>query len=139
MFDMQSLRETLTDDGRVSIEWFFFGLAAQLIIGVCIFIHWYASRKRRRIVIPIPIIYAGLIAAVMLLVYASIRHDFVFVVGQFLVILIGLRILEQIRRTHAEPNETWSTDFPNVEPDTAEINLNSENKEKTGNNLQQRL
>ncbi|MCG8407021.1 MAG: lipid-A-disaccharide synthase N-terminal domain-containing protein [Phycisphaerales bacterium] len=122
IFDFDSLEETLTN-GRIDIEWVFFGLVAQLIILVCLIVHWYASRKHGRVFIPVSAVYMGLIASAMLLVYASVRHDIVYVVGQLLTIMIGLRLLECLRRAETKQTQDGNTSFPKVEPDTAEINL----------------
>ena len=62
----------------------------------------------------------NLVATVMLLVYASIRHDLVYVVGQLLNVMIGLRLLELIRRTGVKRAATDVEQFPRVEPESAE-------------------
>ena len=118
-FDLERLLETLTA-GRISSGWLLLGLAAQLIVAGCLVSQWYVSRRHGRIVIRSGVIYVGLVATVMLLVYASIRHDLVYVVGQLLNVMIGLRLLELIRRIGAKQAETDVAHFPRVEPESAE-------------------
>lgn len=118
-FDLGRLLETLTA-GRINEGWLLFGLAAQLIVVGCLLAQWYVSKRHGRIVIRSGVIYVGLVATVMLLVYASIRHDIVYVVGQLLNVMIGLRLLELVRRTGAKRAETDVEQFPRVEPESAE-------------------
>lgn len=111
----------LATEGRIGLRWVVFGLAAQGVIVGCLVAQWRASRKRGRTVLPVPIVYVGLIATVMLLVYASIRHDVVFVAGQLLNVMIALRLIELLRRRGNGPTEPAEEEtFPVVEPDTAE-------------------
>lgn len=117
--DLERLLETLTA-GRINTGWLLFGLAAQLIVVGCLLAQWYVSKRHGRIVIRSGVIYVGLVATVMLLVYASIRHDIVYVVGQLLNVMIGLRLLELIRRTGVKRTETDVEHFPRVEPESAE-------------------
>lgn len=117
--DLERLFESLSGD-QLSVGWLLFGLAAQLIMVGCLLAQWYASRRHGRIVIRSGVVYVGLVATVMLLVYASIRHDLVYVVGQILNVLIGLRLLELLRRTEVRRTETDMEHFPRIEPESAE-------------------
>ncbi len=118
--DWNGLIELVTEGG-IGLGWVVFGLLAQVVIVCCLVAQWRASRKRGRIVLPVPLVYVGLIATVMLLVYASIRHDLVFVAGQLLNVMIALRLIELLRRPGNGPTEPAEEEtFPVVEPDTAE-------------------
>ena len=112
----------IVTDGRISIRWVIVGLIAQFVIFGCIVAQWYISRRRKRITLPIGLIYVGLGAFTVLLVYASIRHDIVFVVGQMLNIVVALRLIELLSRKTGRPinDGDEEPDFPTVEPDTAE-------------------
>ncbi len=119
-FEWDNLIEVVTE-GRISVSWVVFGLAAQFVVFCCLVAQWYVSSRRRRIALPVSLVYVGLIAIVMLLVYASIRHDLVFVAGQLLNVMIALRLIELLRRPGNGPTEPAEEEtFPVVEPDTAE-------------------
>ncbi len=119
-FEWDNLIEVVTE-GRISVSWVVFGLAAQFVVFCCLMAQWYVSSRRRRIALPVSLVYVGLIAIVMLLVYASIRHDVVFVVGQLLNIVIALRLIELLNRSTGKPiGGDDEHSFPTVEPDTAE-------------------
>lgn len=118
-FDWDGLVNVLTE-GRIGLGWIVFGLVAQLVIVGCLMAQWHVSRRRRRFVLPTALVYVWLVAVVMLLVYASIRHDAVFVAGQLLNVVIALRLIELLRRSIARPTEPEASLFPTVEPDTAE-------------------
>ena len=124
--DFEQLFETLTRQRRIGGGWLLIGLAAQFTILCSLVLHAYASRKRRKIVVSTRRIYACLIATAVLLMYASVRHDLVFVVGQILSLMIGLRILEWVRRAEGRKAEPDRTRFPVVEPDSAEIKLKTQ-------------
>ena len=118
-FNLEHFFETLTAD-RISAGWIVFGMTAQFIMMGCLAAQWYVSRRHGRTVIRSGVIYVGLVATVMLLVYASIRHDLIFVVGQLLNVVIGLRLLDLIRRNGVKRTETDVEHFPRVEPESAE-------------------
>ncbi len=105
---------------RSDHEWLIFGLCAQLLIAVCLLIHVVWTRRGGRLVIPPVFGYVGLIAMLMLLVYAAQRHDLVFVVGQFLNTLICVWLLVLIRRRQDLAREEETPRFPIVAPDSAE-------------------
>jgi len=118
-FDWDRLLETLTA-GRISVGWLLFGFAAQMMVAGCLVAQWYVSKRHGRVVIRSGMIYAGLVATVMLLVYASIRHDLIYVLGQLLNVLIGLQLLALIRRDGAKRAKPDVEHFPRVEPESAE-------------------
>jgi lipid-A-disaccharide synthase-like uncharacterized protein len=105
---------------RADHEWLIFGLGAQLLVAVCLLIHVVWTRRGRQVVIPPVFGYVGLIAMLMLLVYAAQRHDLVFVVGQFLNTLICVWLLVLIRRRQDRTREEDAPRFPIVAPDSAE-------------------
>ena len=117
--DLESLVETLTG-GRIHFVWILFGLMAQLLIVGCLLAQRRASRQEGRSIITPPVIYVGLVATVMLLVYASLRHDIVFAIGQVLNVIVGMRILEMLRRPEVKKKRPEKTSFPDVKPHSAE-------------------
>ena len=109
--------------------WLIAGLGAQAAILLCLLIHMIVSAKRHRLMPPVSIGYVGLLATLVLMTYASRRHDVVFMVGQFVNTLICLRLLVLIRRSReakpeqqAPPKEEPSR-FPVVAPDSADQKL----------------
>ncbi len=118
-----SLFENLTSGSEVHGVWVFFGLVAQLAVLVCLLVHWLLCRRRRAVAVPRALLGIFLGATVVLLVYAALRHDIVFVVGQLLSILIALRALELTRRRQPQEIAPPQGAFPHIQPDSAEINL----------------
>lgn len=104
-------------------NWLIFGMCAQVLIALGFIGHLIASRWWRGISLPPAIGYACLIATVMLLVYAAHRRDPVFVIGQFVNILICLRLLTVTRRSRAQAARDEDGSFPVVAPDSAERSL----------------
>ena len=109
--------------------WLVFGLCAQAAILVCFGIHLVASWKRQKLIIPPSIGYVGLVATLMLMIYASLRHDAVFLLGQFLNTLICVRLLMLIRRAQEKMRQQRQTlqdepsGFPIVSPDSVNRRL----------------
>ena len=109
--------------------WLVFGLCAQAAILVCFGIHLVASWKRHKLIIPPSIGYVGLVATLMLMIYASLRHDAVFLLGQFLNTLICVRLLMLIRRAQEKMRQQEQTlpeepsGFPIVSPDSVNRRL----------------
>lgn len=118
-FDFSALLEHVIG-GEVGVGWLLFGLLAQMIVFGCLVAQRIASRRRGKSALPASIIYAALIAMVMLLVYASVRHDLVFVIGQLLNVIIALRLLEWVRKGDGKERLSESNNFPVVEPDSAD-------------------
>ncbi len=119
------LFDNLTTGSEVHGVWVFFGLAAQGAVLVCLLIHWILCRRRGSVAVPRALIGILMGTTVVLLVYAALRHDIVFVVGQLLGILIALRALELTRRREPQEIVPPEEGFPRVEPDSAEIDLRS--------------
>lgn len=110
---------------NIEPAWLILGFSAQAAILVCVGIHLAASHKRRKLVMPPSIGYVGLVATLMLMIYASLRHDVVFVAGQFINALICVRLLVLIRRAQEKLRQPASVDqkeepsgFPIVSPDS---------------------
>jgi lipid-A-disaccharide synthase-like uncharacterized protein len=108
-------------------RWLAVGLVAQAVIALCLAIHLVASRRQRGFAIPQALGYLGTIATLVLMVYAARHHDLVFTIGQFINVLICLRLLGWIdrRRPHARPSEPGTVEgedsrFPVVAPHQAE-------------------
>ena len=116
-------------DGVEPLFWLVFGLCAQAAILVCFGIHLVASWKRHKLVIPPSIGYVGLVATLMLMIYASHRQDAVFLLGQFLNTLICVRLLMLIRRAQEKMRQQRQTlpdepsGFPIVSPDSVNRRL----------------
>lgn len=119
MIDWSIARDTMVESSRVDIGWVIFGLAAQGLFLAGLAGHWFATRKKGRIFLPPSVVSVGLVASVMLMIYASVRHDIVFVVGQILNMMIGFRLLELVSKINASA-PLDETKFPEVRPDAAD-------------------
>lgn len=119
-FDFSNLRATLTEGSNIELGWLLLGIAAQVIFLICLFGQWYVTRKRGRMVLPVGMIYLGLLATILLLIYASVRHDIVFVIGQLVNMLIGFRLLEVVGSVNEVVQHRDETPFPDIRPDSAE-------------------
>lgn len=116
-------------DGAIELveaHWHIYGLFAQAAIALCLLIHVVVSRRKGYLVFPPIIGYIGLLATLILLIYASAHREVVFMVGQFINMLICLRILTWLRQNQ-QPSEILSprsdddsNPFPKVAPDEAE-------------------
>lgn len=100
--------------------WLIFGMVAQLFIVVGVVVHLVLSRRRGKVVIPSVCGYAGVVATLMLLVYATQQRDLVFMVGQFINTLICVRLLALSRREEDRLRIERTPRFPVVAPDMAE-------------------
>jgi lipid-A-disaccharide synthase-like uncharacterized protein len=107
--------------------WEYLGLGAQVAIAICLAIHVLASKQKGRFEFPPIIGYLGLVATLVLMIYASRRHERVFMIGQFINMLICLRALTLFRRVRerrsASPPPSLPdhhASFPVVAPDSAE-------------------
>ncbi len=118
-FDLSALLDRVTE-GEIGVGWLLIGLLAQMILFGCLVAQRIASKRRGKSILPASIIYVALIAMVMLLVYASVRHDLVFVIGQLINVIIALRLLEWVRKGDGKERVSESNNFPVVEPDSAD-------------------
>ena len=75
-----------------------FGLIGQLLFTGRFIIQWVSSERHGRSVIPAAFWHLSISGAIVLLIYAVLRHDPVFVLGQSTGLLIYLRNLQFIAR-----------------------------------------
>lgn len=73
--------------------WTLWGLVAQALFFSRFIVQWWCSEKAKKTVIPDNFWYLSLIAAVMTLIYALKRSDFVFLITGILQILLYSRNL----------------------------------------------
>jgi len=78
--------------------WLRIGFFGQALFSARFVIHWLASERMRRSVVPHPFLWVSLASGVTLFAYASWRGDPVFVPGQRLGLFVYLRNLMLIRR-----------------------------------------
>lgn len=71
--------------------WTYWGMAAQGFFFLRLIIQWFRSEKAKRTIIPSSFWWLGLIGASMLLIYALIRNDIVFIITAILQIIIYSR------------------------------------------------
>lgn len=86
--------------------WVIWGFVAQLMFMMRFVVQWIASERAKRSIVPIAFWFFSLAGGVLLLIYAIIRQDPVFIAGQGLGLLIYSRNLWLIfaeRRSAARP------------------------------------
>lgn len=86
--------------------WVIWGLIAQSMFMMRFVVQWIASERARRSIVPIAFWFFSLAGGVLLLTYAIIRQDPVFIAGQSLGLLIYSRNLWLIfaeRRAASRP------------------------------------
>ncbi len=83
------------------------GFAGQALFSARFLVQWAVSEARRQSVIPLAFWYFSLAGGVVLLTYALLRHDPVFVVGQLAGLVVYIRnlilIYRQRRRQRQQP------------------------------------
>lgn len=80
------------------------GLAGQFLFSMRFVIQWICAEKRRQSVIPVAFWYFSLAGSLLLLTYAILRRDLVFILGQstgFLIYGRNLYFIYQERREKA--------------------------------------
>ncbi|WP_029914903.1 lipid-A-disaccharide synthase N-terminal domain-containing protein [Pelobacter seleniigenes] len=82
------------------------GFSGQAMFFMRFFVQWLYSEKHRRSMIPTAFWYFSLAGSVLLLTYAIIKKDPVFIVGQSTGFIIYTRNLVLIRR---EQQKKWAT------------------------------
>jgi lipid-A-disaccharide synthase-like uncharacterized protein len=82
--------------------WVFFGFFAQGVFMMRFVVQLIASERKKRSYVPIAFWYLSLTGGLMLFVYAAVRRDPVFVLGQGLGIFIYARNLMLIRKRNTE-------------------------------------
>jgi len=73
--------------------WLIVGFVGQFLFFMRFFIQWLASERQKKSVIPITFWYFSIGGSLMLLTYALVRKDPVFIVGQSMGLLIYSRNL----------------------------------------------
>ncbi len=81
------------------------GFAGQALFFLRFFVQWLHSERQRRSLIPTAFWYFSLAGSTLLLVYALMRRDLVFTVGQAAGFLIYTRNLVLISRNRREQVE----------------------------------
>jgi len=75
------------------------GFTGQFFFFMRFFIQWISSEKQQKSVIPVAFWYFSLLGSFFLLIYAILRRDIVFIVGQSGGTFIYLRNLYFIHKT----------------------------------------
>jgi lipid-A-disaccharide synthase-like uncharacterized protein len=83
-----------------------FGFAGQALFSARFIVQWVASEAKKQSVIPLAFWYFSLAGGVFLLVYAILRHDPVFVLGQAAGLIVYVRNLVLIFRERATAQAT---------------------------------
>lgn len=71
--------------------WTWFGFVAQAFFFGRFAVQWWATERARRVVIPGAFWWCSLIGGVLILAYAIVRKDVVFIVGSALAFVIYVR------------------------------------------------
>jgi lipid-A-disaccharide synthase-like uncharacterized protein len=75
-----------------------FGFAGQFVFMLRFLVQWLVSERRGRSMVPVAFWYLSCAGGLMLLIYAVLREDLVFMAGQSLGLVIYLRNLALIHR-----------------------------------------
>jgi lipid-A-disaccharide synthase-like uncharacterized protein len=78
-----------------------FGFAGQALFSARFIVQWLASEARKQSVIPLAFWYFSLAGGLFLLIYAILRHDPVFILGQAAGLVVYVRNLVLIFRERA--------------------------------------
>ena len=71
--------------------WTLWGLTAQGFFFLRLIIQWLRSEKEKKTVVPLSFWWLGILGAIMLLIYAIIRKDLVFLITSILQLIIYFR------------------------------------------------
>lgn len=82
-----------------------FGLSAQFLFFLRFIYQWFVSEKRKESVIPIEFWYFSILGGVLITIYAFLRKDLVFFLGQILAIFIYLRNLALFKKEEKSENQ----------------------------------
>jgi lipid-A-disaccharide synthase-like uncharacterized protein len=94
-------------------------VVAQLVILLCLVWQRKYSKRQGRFAVSTPMVLVAAGALLVLLAYAVVRRDAVFLAGQFINLLIVARLSSLRRPRDAEPPDA-AAGFPKVAPDSAE-------------------
>jgi len=81
------------------------GFTGQAVFGMRFIVQWLYSEKKRRSVIPMAFWYLSLTGSILLMIYAILRHDPVFILGQstgFIVYVRNIRLIHLESRKKRE-------------------------------------
>jgi len=81
--------------------WLIIGFLGQFIYFLRFVVQWYFSEKAKASIIPIQFWYLSIIGAVIVFIYAIVRKDPVFFLGQLIAIVIYIRNLHFIKKGKA--------------------------------------
>ena len=82
--------------------WTLWGLIAQGFFFLRLIIQWVRSEKEKKTVVPLSFWWLGIIGAIMLLFYAIIRKDLVFLITSVLQLIIYFRNYVIARRVEGK-------------------------------------
>jgi lipid-A-disaccharide synthase-like uncharacterized protein len=81
-----------------------FGFAGQAAFSARFIVQWLVSEAKKKSVIPLAFWYLSLLGGLLLLIYAVLRHDPVFIVGQAAGLIVYIRNLILIYRQRRTPS-----------------------------------
>jgi lipid-A-disaccharide synthase-like uncharacterized protein len=81
-----------------------FGFAGQAFFSARFIVQWVVSEAKKQSVIPLAFWYFSLLGGVFLLIYAVLRHDPVFILGQAAGLVVYIRNLVLIHRRRGGPS-----------------------------------
>ena len=84
--------------------WIVLGFVAQAMFMMRFVVQWIASERAGRSIVPVAFWFFSIAGGTLLLIYAIVRKDPVFIAGQALGLLIYFRNLWFIFREKREPN-----------------------------------
>jgi lipid-A-disaccharide synthase-like uncharacterized protein len=82
-----------------------FGFAGQALFSARFIVQWLASEAKKKSVIPLAFWYFSLAGGIFLLIYATLRHDPVFILGQAAGLVVYVRNLVLIYRHRGEARQ----------------------------------
>ena len=80
--------------------WLIIGFLGQFIFFLRFVVQWWYSEKAKQSVIPVYFWYLSIIGALIIFVYAIVRKDPVFFIGQLLAIIIYVRNLQLRKKSN---------------------------------------
>lgn len=97
---------TLPFIGEIEVDvWTIVGLAGQALFFMRFILQWIATERAKRTVIPKSFWYFSIVGALVLLLYATVRKDPVFIAGYLLAMVIYIRNLRfALRPGSPEPS-----------------------------------
>jgi len=85
---------TLPFIGEIEVDvWTIVGLVGQALFFMRFILQWIATERAKRTVIPKSFWYFSIVGALVLLLYATVRKDPVFIAGYLLAMVIYIRNL----------------------------------------------